>query len=173
MNGPCPAGPGSHADLRIVSARGWWQRASGLLFRAKLLPGQALWIHNCRAVHTVGMRYSLSVFFLDSGGRVLRVVPRLPPLGFATCRRASSVLEMLAISEHDIDALSVVVERAVGRAPGSGLDLFFGDGVLLKHRHIAGIEAAVQDPSGDDVDGYLEGCRHIFRDADQGQERHR
>ncbi len=107
--------PGGHSGLglAILTARGWRQRACGLLFREKLLPGQALWIHQCRAVHTVGMRYSLSVFFLDAQGKIIRVVRSLPPRSFAACRRAKSVIEMLEISEHDVLAMCVRIEQGV------------------------------------------------------------
>ncbi len=56
-----------------------WVRARGLLGRAGLAPGHALWLAPCRSIHTVGMRFAIDVVFLDRASRVVRVVDDLAP----------------------------------------------------------------------------------------------
>ncbi len=64
-----------HAE-HAVSA---WERMRGLLGRSGLGPGTALLIERCGAVHTVGMRFSLDLVFLDRSWRVTRVVRNVRP----------------------------------------------------------------------------------------------
>lgn len=71
-----------------------WERLRGLLGRPALRAGQALLIDPCPSVHTIGMRYSLDLAFLDPQWRVLSVVRQLPPLRFAACARARATLEL-------------------------------------------------------------------------------
>ncbi len=56
-----------------------WVRARGLLGRAGLAPGEALWLAPCRSIHTVGMQFAIDVVFLDRNSRVVRVVDDLVP----------------------------------------------------------------------------------------------
>ena len=73
-----------------------FERMRGLLFRQKLTPMQALWIEPCPSVHTIGMKYSIDVIFLDKTGVVLKIVNNLKPLRMAMCKNAVVSLEMLA-----------------------------------------------------------------------------
>ena len=72
------------------------ERMRGLLFREKLKANQALWIEPCPSVHTVGMKYSIDVVFIDKDGVVLKVVEHLKPMRMAMCRNAVISLELLA-----------------------------------------------------------------------------
>lgn len=71
-------------------------RLRGLLFHAPLVPGEALRISPCNAVHTIGMRYAIDVVFVASDGCVLKVVYGLPPWRMASCRLAAEVIELAA-----------------------------------------------------------------------------
>ncbi|MCD0501643.1 DUF192 domain-containing protein [Bordetella petrii] len=83
------------ARLRLVRAQGVLGRMRGLLCRARAPgPGSALLLSPCWAVHTVGMRYSIDVAFIDRQGRVLRLARNLRPGRLAVCVRAAAVLEM-------------------------------------------------------------------------------
>lgn len=67
-------------DLAVVElATSPWVRARGLLGRAGLAPGRALWLAPCRSIHTVGMRFAIDVVFLDRVSRVLKVTSGLTP----------------------------------------------------------------------------------------------
>jgi hypothetical protein len=55
------------------------------------------------------MRFALDVAFLDAGGRVLRLVPAVPPGRVVSCRRAAAAVEAPAGSHEMI--LLVAKER--------------------------------------------------------------
>ncbi len=101
-------------DLSI--ARGVLQRTSGLLFRARLTPGEGLWIHRCRAVHTIGMRYPIGLYFLDQNRKVIHVDPKVETMRFSWCQQADSVIEMLPI---DMTTLSQTVHEIESLLEGS------------------------------------------------------
>jgi uncharacterized membrane protein (UPF0127 family) len=71
-------------------------RKKGLLGRDALPDGCALIIVPCFAVHTIGMRFPIDVVFVDSHGRVKKIVRRLPPLRMAGCLSARAVVEFAA-----------------------------------------------------------------------------
>lgn len=64
---------------RVELALSPWLRARGLLGRAGLAPGEALWLAPCRSIHTVGMRFAIDVVFLDCHSRVVHVAADLAP----------------------------------------------------------------------------------------------
>ena len=68
------------------------ERTRGLRGRDRLAPDEALLIERCRSVHTFGMLAPITVVFLDSSWRVIRVV-RAPSGRVLFCRRARRVLE--------------------------------------------------------------------------------
>jgi uncharacterized protein len=72
-------------------------RLFGLLNRAPLEPGEALWLDPCGSVHTWGMRGPIDVVFLDASGDVLGVATGVPPWRVAMAPRGTrSVLETRA-----------------------------------------------------------------------------
>ncbi len=73
-----------------------FERMRGLLFRKQLKKNQALWIEPCPSVHTVGMKYSIDVVFMDKDGLVLKVVDNLKPMRMAMCKNAIVSFELLA-----------------------------------------------------------------------------
>ncbi len=86
---------------RIALANNPWTRGIGLIGRAKIDPDEGLWIARCNAVHTIGMRAELDLFFLDEAGNVLKVVhsAQRHRLVFA-CSEASTVVELGAAGWH-------------------------------------------------------------------------
>ena len=72
-------------------------RRVGLLNRASLEPGEALWIVPSRGVHTWGMRFAIDVIALDEHGVVIDCVARLQPRRIRLPRRGTAgVLELAA-----------------------------------------------------------------------------
>jgi uncharacterized protein len=57
----------------------FWGRLIGLLGQSGLSPGEGLWIFPCRAIHTLGMRFSIDVIFLDHGNNVVRTAAAVAP----------------------------------------------------------------------------------------------
>lgn len=73
-----------------------FKRMVGLLPRNSLAPGEGLLIDRCYGIHTVGMRFSIDVLFLDKELRVVRSVPALPPFRTCVVKQAVYVLELPA-----------------------------------------------------------------------------
>jgi uncharacterized membrane protein (UPF0127 family) len=74
-----------------------WQRMRGLMLRAALAPGEALWIVPSRGVHTCWMRFPIDVVALDEAGRVVDLVPAMAPWRLRMPRPATAgVLELEA-----------------------------------------------------------------------------
>jgi len=103
--------------LRLIHAASWRTRAAGLLICKKLDKNEALWIHSCRAIHTFGMRYPISVYFVDKNYRVISFIPEMKPFRFVWNLKAASVIEMLATDQLEayknaigIDALLIGVQ---------------------------------------------------------------
>ena len=71
-------------------------RLLGLAFLRTLPAGHALFIPDCRSVHTFGMRFPIDVAFLDERGRAIRVERGVGPRRVLTCRRAFAVVEARA-----------------------------------------------------------------------------
>ncbi len=71
-------------------------RLLGLSHLDREAAGGGLLIPRCSSVHTFGMRFALDLHFLDGEGTVLLIRRNVPPLRFASCRRASAVLEIPA-----------------------------------------------------------------------------
>jgi uncharacterized membrane protein (UPF0127 family) len=71
-------------------------RAVGLARMDALEPHAALHIPRCRSVHTFGMRFAIDLVWLDRDGAVVRVDRRVRPRRMRACRRAGSVVEVVA-----------------------------------------------------------------------------
>ena len=72
------------------------KRMVGLLNRSKLEPGEGLLLDRCYGIHTIGMRFSIDILFLDKDYRVIRVVRSIPPFRTCIVRKAIYVLELPA-----------------------------------------------------------------------------
>ena len=99
---------------RVARAGNPWSRGLGLLPRASVASDEGLWIDRCAAVHTMGMRATLDLYFLDKEQRVLKIVSAVPPNRLAvTARSAVTVVEL-------------------GAAPELGRDVLVGDRLVLE-----------------------------------------
>jgi uncharacterized membrane protein (UPF0127 family) len=84
------------AEKTIVAAS-HWARLRGLLGRPRLKAGEGLLLGYAKAIHTIGMRYSIDVAFLDRDGRVIHLVHSMKPFRFSPLVKASAmVLELPA-----------------------------------------------------------------------------
>ena len=82
------------SDVEIALTR--HARRRGLLGRGGLAPCSALVLAPCAAVHTMFMRFTIDVIFVDREGRALRIVPSLPPWRAAMKTFAHAVIELPA-----------------------------------------------------------------------------
>lgn len=73
-----------------------WSRMVGLLGRAGLADGRAIILQPADSIHTMFMRFSLDVLFLDKERNVLKAVREMRPYRFARAKGAKEVIEMAA-----------------------------------------------------------------------------
>ncbi len=72
----------------------FWTRFRGLLGRTSLAPGEGLWLKPCQQVHMMGMKFPLSVWFLDKSGQVCALIDDLRPRKISPrIRNAVSIIE--------------------------------------------------------------------------------
>lgn len=62
----------------VWKADTFWNRLRGLMGGSRLETGEGLWLIPCQQVHMVGMKFSLSVWFLDQSGHVCALIDDLP-----------------------------------------------------------------------------------------------
>ena len=80
---------------RVVRAENFIARGLGLLPRATVEEDEGIWIDGCSAIHTVGMRATIDLFFLDREGRILKIVNRARPNRLViSCARSVAVVEL-------------------------------------------------------------------------------
>lgn len=82
--------------LQIERAATFWQRFVGLLGRASLGADEALLISPCNNIHTCFMRFTIDVVFVDRGGVVVAVMPRVRPWRVAIATKAYACVELAA-----------------------------------------------------------------------------
>ncbi|MBC5811686.1 MAG: DUF192 domain-containing protein [Candidatus Eremiobacteraeota bacterium] len=86
---------GAILATRVTRATSMLARGIGLLGRGSLDADEGLWIERCGAVHTMGMRATLDLIFVDRDDRVVRIERGVRPNRFAvTCRGAAAVIEL-------------------------------------------------------------------------------
>lgn len=112
------AGDGAVIAERCELADTFGSRLRGLMFRGSLPEGGALWIDPCNSIHMMFVFFRIDVVFVDQGGRVLKIVPRvLPWLGLAACRAARATIELEAgAAERRSLAVGDVLELGSGGA---------------------------------------------------------
>lgn len=88
----------------VFCPTGYWLRLRGLIGRRQPRSEEAWWIADCRSIHTMWMRYSIDVVFLDATGTVVATRCALKPWRVATSRSARTVVEVRsgAIEAHRI-----------------------------------------------------------------------
>ncbi len=103
-------------DVTLLRADTMRLRMLGLLGKRAMAPRQALWLEPCFAIHTVGMRFSIGVFFIDKRGVVIKTIAQLKPNRVAMCWQAKSVVETAAFATEQTSALSRSVMRAIAQS---------------------------------------------------------
>ncbi|MEI6166296.1 MAG: DUF192 domain-containing protein [bacterium] len=84
-----------HLIPELLVADTFWKRSIGLMGRRGLNPGQGLLLSPCGSIHTCFMCFSIDLIFLDSNGRVVRIVQQVPPWRFVWGGgKAHSVIEV-------------------------------------------------------------------------------
>lgn len=75
---------GREIAAAVERADSFWRRGVGLLGRAGLPVGAALWLVPCPSIHMFGMRFALDLLFLDADLRIVKVVRQIRPWRMAS-----------------------------------------------------------------------------------------
>jgi uncharacterized protein len=82
---------------RLIGADTLAAQTIGFLGRTRIDDDEAMWFDGCSGVHTLGMRVSIDVVFVDRNGTALGVAEAVKPWRFWVGRAGTrSVLEMAA-----------------------------------------------------------------------------
>jgi len=93
---------------RIKIADTFLSRFLGLLGKKGISPGEGVLIVPCNSVHTLFMRFTIDVIFLDERMKVIKILPLLKPYRFSPIvRGAHSVLEL---AEGEIERIGIEVD---------------------------------------------------------------
>ena len=88
---------GAVVAARVELARTFGARFVGLMGRASLDAGAALWLEPCSSIQMMFMRFAIDVVFVDASGRVLKVASRVRPwIGTASAWGARAAIELEA-----------------------------------------------------------------------------
>lgn len=80
---------------KVVKADKFLTRLVGLLKRKKLGPEEAIWLVPSKGIHTVGMKFSIDVVFLNKERKVVALIPEMAPFRMTSIHLlANSVLEL-------------------------------------------------------------------------------
>ena len=81
--------------LVVELANTFWTRLAGLLGRRFLPLDRALLLDPCTSIHTLGMRFTIDIVFLDAAGRVIGYSDHVVPNRFRFAPKGTrSVLEI-------------------------------------------------------------------------------
>ncbi len=72
------------------------ERTQGLLGKPPLGEDEALWIIPCNSIHTIGMKYSLDIIYVNRSGKVEKIIENILPLRASFCLSAHSTIELKA-----------------------------------------------------------------------------
>ena len=82
---------------KTTVATSHWARMRGLLGHPRLKTGEGLLLGYTKAIHTIGMRYSIDVAFLNRDGRVIHLIHCMKPFRFSPLvSNSAMVLELPA-----------------------------------------------------------------------------
>ena len=105
----------STLSQNVTLATSWFARAKGLLGKKSLTLGDALWIDNCNNIHTMFMKFSIDVIFVDKKLIVKNIYRNIPPWRpLYVSWRAHSVFEFTAGSVS-LEAVEVGDQLYVSR----------------------------------------------------------
>lgn len=88
--------PPANGVLRVLVARGFLDRALGLLTRSDLPADEGQFFAHCSSVHTFFMRFPIDVLFLDPHGRVIALHEHVAAWRILHRTGAAGVLELAA-----------------------------------------------------------------------------
>ena len=79
-------------DLEIIRANTWLRRLVGLLGHSSLKDSEGMLFEPGGGIHTVGMRFSIDVIYLDKDNSVLGIVANMKPWRFSLAPKGTRVV---------------------------------------------------------------------------------
>ena len=104
--------PSGRAVAVVARADSWWAKGWGVLGRRSLPPGEGLWLPGVASVHTVGVRFSLDLLFLDSRMQTVRIAQNVPPGRWLV--RASGAAHTLELGAGTLALLKAPMQTGDG-----------------------------------------------------------
>ena len=93
---------------RVETARTFWKRLLGLMLRREFLPGSALVLEPCNAVHTFFVRFPVRLLYVARDGTVLRNVVREPWRLGPVVKGARLVVELPAGEKTSVKKVIII-----------------------------------------------------------------
>ena len=82
---------------RLAVADTFFSRLIGLMGRRHLSSGEGLWICPCQSIHTMWMRFTIDVLFLDKDRSVIHLAEKMKPFRISKhLSKACSAIELPA-----------------------------------------------------------------------------
>ena len=99
--------------IEIIDCNTWLDRLRGLAGRSLELKTQALWLRPCRSIHTFTLANPISVAFVSSDYRVLKIHPIVQRFSIRWHWQAESVFEAAPISALEIQRYQRKLEMSL------------------------------------------------------------
>ncbi len=78
----------------VIIASSFTKKLFGLIFAERLDKDSCFFMHGSNSIHTMWMRYSLDVIFLDEKDNIIRIIEKIPPFRFTPfVKNAKKVIE--------------------------------------------------------------------------------
>ena len=111
MQNPSQEDEAVFEEFTLLVADNWINRLIGLLRYNKIDQNTALWLTPCASIHTMWMRFSIDVIFLDKSHKVLKISENVRPFLFRVAPpNTCSVIEVAA---HNAKRLGFNVNKVV------------------------------------------------------------
>lgn len=91
----------------IIIAESFFSRLKGLLGKKGLDKGQGLVIRPCNSVHTIGMKFSIDLAFVNEDNQVIHIIQDLKPGKLSPIIKGSKFVIEVASGEFSHDNLEI------------------------------------------------------------------
>jgi hypothetical protein len=71
--------PSGQTVATVEKTESWWAKGWGVLGRRALPAGEGLWLPGVASVHTLGVRFTLDLLFLNEEFQAVKVAMETPP----------------------------------------------------------------------------------------------
>lgn len=90
---------------KITQPRGWYKRTLGLMGCKSLDEGEGIWLDDCWGIHTIGMKFSIDILFLNGELRITGMERNVKPGRLAVSQSQARHIIELAIGTLDKNEL--------------------------------------------------------------------